>query len=339
MWDSEQATVERGPDGAWQVVPRPGTTNETLLNGAAITTPQPLHDGRRDRRGARGEGDRKAAAHRAAGLTGGSGRISMSTARGRRRLEGGRDDPHRADRDGTVGGGCTVSGKPERIRSRHPAEAGGDAGRQRRLEHRASTTGDDGAGHVPAERRRASRSGAASSAGAGDAADAADTVHRPAAAGRRHRAATPAAGGSTGGGTAPAGSTASVDIRTWIDRAARFWGRWIDGCCRRCRKQATLGSRAATGRCDRTHGDGRREDGRRRADRSGGSPAAAHRTQRSTGATDRRVMRTTARGYRRGFDRQRGSSGAGGSATSADAAEAAAPVRPRMRPSRSDAGG
>jgi serine/threonine protein kinase len=45
VWDAEQATVERGPDGAWQVVPRPGTTNETLLNGAAITSPQPLRDG------------------------------------------------------------------------------------------------------------------------------------------------------------------------------------------------------------------------------------------------------------------------------------------------------
>jgi serine/threonine protein kinase len=45
VWDAEQATVERGPDGTWVVVPRPGTTNETLLNGAAITGPQPLHDG------------------------------------------------------------------------------------------------------------------------------------------------------------------------------------------------------------------------------------------------------------------------------------------------------
>jgi serine/threonine protein kinase len=45
VWDSEQCTIERGPDGAWQVVPRPGTTNETLLNGAAITAPRPLHEG------------------------------------------------------------------------------------------------------------------------------------------------------------------------------------------------------------------------------------------------------------------------------------------------------
>lgn len=45
VWDAEQCTVERGPDGAWQVTPRPGTTNETLLNGAAITAPRPLHEG------------------------------------------------------------------------------------------------------------------------------------------------------------------------------------------------------------------------------------------------------------------------------------------------------
>jgi serine/threonine protein kinase len=45
VWDAEQATVERGADGGWQVVPRPGTTNETLLNGAAVTAPQRLHEG------------------------------------------------------------------------------------------------------------------------------------------------------------------------------------------------------------------------------------------------------------------------------------------------------
>ena len=44
-WDTEQCTIERGPDGNWQVVPSPDTTNETLLNGAAITTPQPLREG------------------------------------------------------------------------------------------------------------------------------------------------------------------------------------------------------------------------------------------------------------------------------------------------------
>jgi hypothetical protein len=45
VWDTEQCTLERGPDGAWQIVPQPGTTNETLLNGAAVTGPQPLHEG------------------------------------------------------------------------------------------------------------------------------------------------------------------------------------------------------------------------------------------------------------------------------------------------------
>jgi hypothetical protein len=45
VWDTEQLVIERGPDGGWQVVPQAGTTNETLLNGAAITGPQPLHEG------------------------------------------------------------------------------------------------------------------------------------------------------------------------------------------------------------------------------------------------------------------------------------------------------
>jgi hypothetical protein len=45
VWDTEQCTLDRGNDGAWQVVPQAGTTNETLLNGAAITTPQPLREG------------------------------------------------------------------------------------------------------------------------------------------------------------------------------------------------------------------------------------------------------------------------------------------------------
>jgi hypothetical protein len=45
VWDTEQCVLERGPDGAWQIVPGEGTTNETLLNGEAITSPRPLHDG------------------------------------------------------------------------------------------------------------------------------------------------------------------------------------------------------------------------------------------------------------------------------------------------------
>jgi hypothetical protein len=44
-WDAEQFVLERGADGAWQMVPGEGTTNETLLNGEPVTTPQPLHDG------------------------------------------------------------------------------------------------------------------------------------------------------------------------------------------------------------------------------------------------------------------------------------------------------
>ena len=45
VWDTEQCVLERGPDGAWQIVPGEGTTNETLLNGEIITSPRPLHDG------------------------------------------------------------------------------------------------------------------------------------------------------------------------------------------------------------------------------------------------------------------------------------------------------
>jgi hypothetical protein len=45
VWDTEQCVLERGADGAWQIVPGEGTTNETLLNGEAITSPRPLHDG------------------------------------------------------------------------------------------------------------------------------------------------------------------------------------------------------------------------------------------------------------------------------------------------------
>ena len=45
VWDTEQATIERGPDGAWQIVPVAGTTNETLLNGEAVTEPRPLREG------------------------------------------------------------------------------------------------------------------------------------------------------------------------------------------------------------------------------------------------------------------------------------------------------
>ncbi len=45
VWDTEQLVIERGADGTWQVIPEAGTTNETLLNGAAINGPQPLNEG------------------------------------------------------------------------------------------------------------------------------------------------------------------------------------------------------------------------------------------------------------------------------------------------------
>lgn len=45
FWDTEQCVLERGPDGVWQIVPRAGTTNETLLNGEPIAAARPLHEG------------------------------------------------------------------------------------------------------------------------------------------------------------------------------------------------------------------------------------------------------------------------------------------------------
>jgi eukaryotic-like serine/threonine-protein kinase len=45
VWDTEQLVLERAAGGGWQVVPGTGTTNETLLNGEAITEPRPLHEG------------------------------------------------------------------------------------------------------------------------------------------------------------------------------------------------------------------------------------------------------------------------------------------------------
>jgi serine/threonine protein kinase len=45
FWDDRQCTVERRPDGQWIVTPTPGTVNETLLNGAPLTTPRPLNEG------------------------------------------------------------------------------------------------------------------------------------------------------------------------------------------------------------------------------------------------------------------------------------------------------
>jgi serine/threonine protein kinase len=45
FWDDRQCILERRPDGQWIVTPAPGTVNETLLNGAPVTTPRPLSDG------------------------------------------------------------------------------------------------------------------------------------------------------------------------------------------------------------------------------------------------------------------------------------------------------
>ncbi|MGI8673304.1 MAG: serine/threonine protein kinase [Luteitalea sp.] len=45
FWDAAQCTVERRADGQWVVAPAPGTVNETLINGAAVTAPHPLRDG------------------------------------------------------------------------------------------------------------------------------------------------------------------------------------------------------------------------------------------------------------------------------------------------------
>ena len=45
FWDDKQCIVERRPDGQWIVTPALGTVNETLLNGAPLTTPLPLNDG------------------------------------------------------------------------------------------------------------------------------------------------------------------------------------------------------------------------------------------------------------------------------------------------------
>lgn len=45
VWDTEQCVLERTADGIWQIVPREGTTNETMVNGEAVTEPRPLHEG------------------------------------------------------------------------------------------------------------------------------------------------------------------------------------------------------------------------------------------------------------------------------------------------------
>ena len=45
FWSVKQCTLERRADGQWIVTPSPGTVNETLINGAPVTTPRALSDG------------------------------------------------------------------------------------------------------------------------------------------------------------------------------------------------------------------------------------------------------------------------------------------------------
>ena len=45
FWDPRQCIVEKSPVGTWMLKAHPGTTNETLLNGAAVSGPRTLHPG------------------------------------------------------------------------------------------------------------------------------------------------------------------------------------------------------------------------------------------------------------------------------------------------------
>ncbi|HLL18295.1 MAG TPA: protein kinase, partial [Rubrivivax sp.] len=47
FWDERQCILERRPGRQWVISPVPGTANETLLNGAALTAPQMLRAGDR----------------------------------------------------------------------------------------------------------------------------------------------------------------------------------------------------------------------------------------------------------------------------------------------------
>jgi serine/threonine protein kinase len=47
FWDNYQCVLERKPGQQWMISPVAGTTNETLLNGAALTAPRPLRQGDR----------------------------------------------------------------------------------------------------------------------------------------------------------------------------------------------------------------------------------------------------------------------------------------------------
>ncbi|MFC7738893.1 serine/threonine protein kinase [Roseomonas sp. GCM10028921] len=45
FWDNRQCVIERGPAGQWVLAPVNATTNETLVNGRAVTSPRPLNQG------------------------------------------------------------------------------------------------------------------------------------------------------------------------------------------------------------------------------------------------------------------------------------------------------
>ena len=45
FWDTRQVILERLPDRRWQLVPVPGTANETLLNGEVLVAPKPVKEG------------------------------------------------------------------------------------------------------------------------------------------------------------------------------------------------------------------------------------------------------------------------------------------------------
>ena len=45
FWDVRQCLLERGPSRQWFVSPLPGTANDTLVNGKAVTTPRALRSG------------------------------------------------------------------------------------------------------------------------------------------------------------------------------------------------------------------------------------------------------------------------------------------------------
>jgi hypothetical protein len=44
-WDNRQCVLERNSGRQWVVSPIQGTTNETLVNGEALTAPRPLRQG------------------------------------------------------------------------------------------------------------------------------------------------------------------------------------------------------------------------------------------------------------------------------------------------------